>query len=142
MSYLQKRLKMTEQDNFTKDTKQLIIEFVDNCKESFQRLEKLIRLNEDGLMKCFEWSEKSETKLSGLINLFDVVTKKQDGNSIRIEKFENEINSLRRQIEGFYNQQKEIIDKLIFHKNMQIDENRKISKRMDELEKKLYGNKN
>jgi|GEM_PF-4141439 hypothetical protein len=55
---------MTEQNEFKKDTKQLIIEFVDNCKESFQRLEKLIRLNEDGLMKCFEWSENFEKEMT------------------------------------------------------------------------------
>lgn len=154
---------MTEKNEFTKDTKQLIIEFIDNCRESFQRLEKLIRLNEDGLMKCFEWFEKSETRLNGLINLFDVVNKKQDGNSIRIEKLETHIEIvhdlvnledritasdvlcrltlLENQCKNGYQYQKggidglkERIKSLEFHKNIQIEENRKISRRIDEIE--------
>lgn len=175
-------------------TNDLIKDFIDNNEKSFKTLELLIQLNQKGLAKCFEWSEKSETKLSGLINLFDVINKKQDGNSVRIEKLENistkdsiynqsifnnlveEINSLRGQLEGLnahiskvhdlvnledritacdvlnrltllenqckngYEYQKGIIDgfqerikSLEFHKNLQINENRKVSKRLDEI---------
>lgn len=83
-----------------KKTNELVTDFIDNCEQSFKTLESLIQLNQNGLDKFFEWAEKSETKLSGLINLFEVINKKQNGNAIRIEKFENEINSLRGQIEG------------------------------------------
>lgn len=44
----------------TKSTRDLIIEFIDNCNQSFDTLENLIKINEAGLNKCFEWIEKSE----------------------------------------------------------------------------------
>jgi DnaJ-class molecular chaperone len=45
----------------TKNTRDLIIEFIDNCNQSFDELENLIKINEAGLNKCFEWLERLES---------------------------------------------------------------------------------
>ena len=48
----------------TKSTNELLIESIDNCNKSFENLRKLIKINEIGLNKCFEWAEKISERLA------------------------------------------------------------------------------
>jgi hypothetical protein len=95
-----------------------------NTEKLVTDLKCLIQLNQNGVAKCIEWAEK----------------------------FENEINSLRGQLEGLSDHIEKVHDlvnledritasdvlnrltMLETHKNYQTDENRKASKRMDEIE--------
>ncbi len=106
-----------------KKTEKLVTDYIDNCEQSFRTLECLIQLNQNGVAKCLEWAEK----------------------------FENEINSLRGQIEGLADHIEKVHDlvnledritssdvlnrltSLETRKNYQTEENRKVSKRLNEI---------
>ena len=137
----------------------LIREYMFFVDQSFKSLEKLIKLNEAGLNKCFEWIEKLEAnydfKRDTRKDLNDSLSAIQDDYKNKIEKHEQEINSVIGQLEGLSDHIEKVHDlvnledrvtasdvlnrltSLETHKNYQTEENRKVSKRMNEFEKQI-----
>lgn len=175
----------------TKSTKDLMIEYIDNSEKSFKTLETLIKANEEGLNKCFEWIENIEkcrvddvpvtfSLLVKRIEEFEneLTTKKYMEQNLReacarIEKLEDNYDSKRdtrkdlndslSAIQNDYKNKIELLETHIStvhdlvnmedritacdvlnrltllenHKNYQIDENRKVSRKFDEIESQL-----
>src|SRR5579859_4680886 len=152
-------IEMSDCHEQKKNIKDLILEYIDNSEKSFKTLEILIKANEEGLIKCFEWIEKLENNISvvhDLVNMEDRITvcdvlnrltllESQDKNGYMYQK--GQIEALVKRIKLLENsdfderindiERIEIEKRLIAlenHKNYQTDENRKVSRRMDKLE--------